>query len=75
MIYLYKFIRRDLGKINNDHSHLNKRQRKPKKQSRMDNPKTHATLVTRYRTKTNQKQNTENQKDEQHVPNPGAGEG
>jgi hypothetical protein len=41
----------------------------------MDNPKTHATLVTRYRTKTNQKQNTENQKDEQHVPNPGAGEG
>ena len=45
----------------------------------MDNPETHATLVTRYRTKTNHKQNTEIKKmsntyltQEQHVPNPEA---
>jgi hypothetical protein len=49
---------------------LNKRYRKHKGQSIMDELETHATLGTRHRTKTNKKikHNTENKKDEQHVP-------
>ena len=37
---------------------LYKRKRKPKGQSGMDNPHTHATLGTRHRTKTNKTKNT-----------------
>jgi len=36
-------------------SRLNKRRRKPKRQSRMDNPETHAILITRHRRKEKKK--------------------
>ena len=50
--------------------YINKRWRKPKGQSSMDNPERHATLGIRHRTKTNkhQKHSTQNYKDEQHGP-------
>ena len=40
------------------HAMIYKRKRKPKGQSGMDNPHTHATLGTRHRTKTNKTKNT-----------------
>jgi hypothetical protein len=40
------------------HAMIYKRKRKPKGQSGMDNPHTHATLGTRHKTKTNKTKNT-----------------
>ena len=51
---------RDTGSIGHTRHRTNKRQRKPKGQSRMDNPETLATLDTQYtrRRQTKQKRNT-----------------
>jgi hypothetical protein len=53
---------------------LYKRKRKPKGQSGMDNPHTHATLRTRHKTKTNKTKNTTRTPPKNPEMNPGASE-